>query len=216
MYLKCSSYWQKVSLKSELKTSFMCMRSWLLCTFCSVYWTYLLPAVSQCNPLPHTNIHWLPLYTKLMWAKNRRKISLLTNYRIFWNPQIRYKKSTKNHWVSKLSQKWLLKVKMGWNLTTTDLMSTNPSILVYAQWEFSIRTSLTLNFKWPVQKLQINSPFTLGDLPARLSQRIQKVLTGSYNSCQIITGISWFTVNRVRKILCTVQFNASSWHIWWE
>ena len=112
------------------------------------------------------------------------------------------------------------RLKMGWNLTTIDLMSTNPSILVYANWEYSIHTSLTLIFKWLVQ---INSPFTLGRL-ARLSQRIQKALTGSYNSCQIIIGISWFIVNTVSKILCTaiqckflgVSGTGTLTHIRWE
>ena len=50
----------------------------------------LLPTVSQCNPLPHTNIQWRvlsPSVHKLMWAKNSGKISLFTGYRIFWNPQ---------------------------------------------------------------------------------------------------------------------------------
>ena len=50
---------------------------------------------------------------KLKWAKNRGEISLLTDYRIFWYPQIRYKLRPICHWVSKLSQKWLLKVKNG-------------------------------------------------------------------------------------------------------
>ena len=58
------------------------------------------------------------------------------------------------------------RLKMGWNLTTIDLMSTTPSILVYVHCEFSIHTSLTLSFKWLVQ---IKSHFTL----ARFSQIIQ-------------------------------------------
>ena len=76
-------------------------------------WIDLLPTVSQCNPLPPTKDIDFHCTHKLMWAKNSGKISLLTNYRIFWNPQIRYKRSPIYHWVSKLSQKWLLKVKNG-------------------------------------------------------------------------------------------------------
>ena len=87
----------------------------------------------------------------------------------------------------------------------------NPSILVYAHWDFSIHTSLTLNFKWLVQ---INSSFTLGDLSARLSQRIQKALTGSYNNCQIIIGISWFIVTWEKSFVqCnSMQVLGSQWY----
>ena len=81
--------------------------------FWEIWGKRVLLTVSQCHPLPHTNVHWLTTVHKLMWAKKSGKISLFTNYRIFWNPQIRYKRSPIWHWVSKLSQKWLLKVKNG-------------------------------------------------------------------------------------------------------
>ena len=47
------------------------------------------------------------------------------------------------------------RLKIGWNLTTIDLMSTNPSILVYTHGNFPF--THPLNFKLLVQ---INSPFT--------------------------------------------------------
>ena len=129
--------------------------------------------MSQCNPLLHTNIHWLPLYTKLMWAKNSGKISLLTDYRIFWNPQIRYKRSPIYHWVSKLSQKWLLKVKNRMK-SDNNRSHVNKSLhLGLCSREFSVHTSLTLNFKWLVQ---INSPFThLPDSVKEYNRRWQGV-----------------------------------------
>ena len=70
----------------------------------SQQWVSVIHCLTQIYIDFHCTVH------KLMWAKNRMKISLLTNYRIFWNPQII---SPIYHWVSKLSQKWLLKVKNG-------------------------------------------------------------------------------------------------------
>ena len=96
-----------------------------------------------------------------MWTKNSGKISLLTYYRIFWYPLIRYKVSPIYHWVSKLSQKLLLKVKK-WDETENKRLHVI-RVLHFAfytwphQWEFSIHTSLT--FQWLVQINQY--PFTL-------------------------------------------------------
>ena len=117
-----------------------------------------------------------------MWAKNSGKISLLTDYRIFWNPQIRYKRSPTYHWVSKLSQKWLLEVKNQMK-SGNNRSHVNKSLhLGLCSWEFSIHTSLTLNFKWLVQI--INSPFT--HLPDSVKEYNR--LWQCYYSCQMIMG----------------------------
>ena len=72
---------------------------------------------------------------KLMWAKDKGKISLLTNYKIFWNPQIRYKRRPISLGQYTYHRNYFWRLKMWWNLTTIDFMSTNPSILVYA-WKY--------------------------------------------------------------------------------
>ena len=96
----------------------------------------------------------------LKWAKNRGEISLLTDYRIFWYP----------HWVSRLSQKWLLKVKNGMKSDNNRSHVSKSLHLGLCSLGISIHTSLTLSFKCLVQ---ISSPFTLANWIARLSQRIQ-------------------------------------------
>ena len=46
----------------------------------------------SCNPLHSLAQTYIHIdYTQVKWAKNSGKISLLTSYRIFWYPQIRYK-----------------------------------------------------------------------------------------------------------------------------
>ena len=140
-----------------------------------------------------------------MWAKNSGKISLLTDYRIFWYPQIRYKRSPIYYWVSyKLSQKWLLKVKNRMK-SDNNRSHVNKSLLLGLCWIGIFRSHImTLNFKWLVQ---INSPFThLPDSVREYNRLWQDVtIAVRYN------GISWFIVNTVSKILCTEQFNACSW-----
>ena len=142
-----------------------------------------------------------------MWAKNSGKISLLTDYRIFWKPQIRYKRSPIYHWVSKLSQKWLLKVKNGMK-SDNNRSHVNKSLhlglcslgIFYSHITDS-NFQVAGSNQWSFYTCQTQSKNTI-DFDRKLLY-----------SCQIIMGISWFIGNTVSKILCTAGFSASSWEV---
>ena len=83
--------------------------------------------IESCNPLPHTDITLSTdcYRTQLKWTKTAKWENIFTYLLGLQNPLIICQSGTKRvpiyHWVSKLSQKWLMKVKMGWNMTTKTL-----------------------------------------------------------------------------------------------
>ena len=139
---------------------------WQVCSFVAA-WAYETSCISELGELTHGQRYcWIYTQayidfhcTPFNVGQKSGKISLLTNYRIFWNPQIRYKISPIYHWLSKLSQKWLLKVKNGMK-SDNNRSHVNKSLYLglCSLGIFHSHITDSISFKWLVQ---INSPFTL-------------------------------------------------------
>ena len=90
--------------------------------------------------------------TQVKVDQNSGKISLLTDYWMFWYPQIRYKISSIYHWVSKLSQKWLLKVKNGMLHDPKQLGGDQQSFLCQCRFFSGVRKTMTSILKFLLKR----------------------------------------------------------------
>ena len=103
--------------------------------------------------LPHNlhadrNITLTATVDKLKWTKPVGKylysLHWQQNFLIICAP-MRYKISPYYHWISKLSQNWLLKVKNGMKSDNKDLISTDHSILFSTHWRIF---NFTFTHRW--------------------------------------------------------------------